>query len=135
MRLPHPIKGQAFNLIVDSTGCKVYGEGEWKVRKHGYSYRRTWRKLHLGVDEATGEIVAVTLTTNNVCDGEVLPDLLRQVESPLVQIKGDGSYDQKQCYEALQECQEKQRQRLRVTIPPQRGAALWNKAAEPKSPM
>ena len=54
------IKRQAArHLVVDSTGIKVYGEGEWKVRQHGYSKRRTWRKLHLGVDETTGEILAL----------------------------------------------------------------------------
>ncbi len=51
--------------MVDSTGIKVYGEGEWKVRQHGYSKRRTWRKLHLGVDETTGEILAGVVSTNN----------------------------------------------------------------------
>ena len=85
------------------------------------------------MDEATGEIVAVTLTTNQVCDGEVLPDLLAQVETPIIQLTGDGSYDQRQCYEALQEYQAAQGQPLRVVIPPQRGAALWHKAGEPKS--
>jgi hypothetical protein len=132
--LPRRFKGQALHLVVDSTGCKVYGEGEWKVRQYGYSYRRTWRKLHLAVDEATGEIMAVTLTTNQVCDGEVLPDLLTQVQCPLAQVTGDGSYDQSQCYQALREYQEKQRHPLRVTVAPQRGAALWHQAGEPKSP-
>jgi hypothetical protein len=132
--LPRPYSGQGLHLVVDSTGCKVYGEGEWKVRQYGYSYRRTWRKLHLGVDEATGEIVAVTLTTNQVCDGEVLADLLAQIERPIVQLTGDGSYDQSQCCQALQNYQEAQGQPLRVVIPPQRGAALWHQAGEPKSP-
>ena len=99
--LPRRFRGQTLHLEVDSAGCKVYGEGEWKVRQHGCSYRRTWRKLHLDVDEASGEILAVTLTTN-VCDGEVLPDLLAQVEEPLYQLTGDGSYDQNQCYEELE---------------------------------
>ncbi len=122
-----PIRGreEGIHLVVDSTGCKVYGEGEWKVRQYGYSYRRTWRKLHLGVDEQSGEIVAVTLSSNNVCDGEVLVDLLQQVEAPIAQVTGDGSYDQRQCYEALSDYQELQGKPLRVTIPPQKGAAIW----------
>jgi hypothetical protein len=56
--LPVVPKDKAVYVVVDSTGVKVYGEGEWKTRHHGISKRRTWRKLHLGVDEATGEIVA-----------------------------------------------------------------------------
>ena len=77
--LPRVPRGEALHVVVDSTGVKVFGEGEWKVRQHGYTYRRTWRKLHLGVDEATGLIVAAVVTTNNYSDGQVLPDLLDQV--------------------------------------------------------
>ena len=91
--------GEALHLVVDSTGCKVYGEGEWKVRQHGWSKRRTWRKLHVGVDEKSGEIVAAVLSTNTVSDGEVLPELLEQVPEPLCQVSGDGIYDQRKCYE------------------------------------
>lgn len=134
VKLPRRHNRQGLHLVVDSTGCKVYGEGEWKIRLYGYSYRRTWRKLHLGVDESTGEILAVTLTTNNICDGEVLSEMLNQVEEPIYQLTGDGSYDQSQCYKALQEYQAAQGQPLRVVIPPQRGAALWKQAGEPKSP-
>jgi hypothetical protein len=117
--------GEALHLVVDSTGCKVYGEGEWKVRQHGWSKRRTWRKLHVGVDEATGEIVAATLSTNNVSDGEVLPELLDQVPEPLCQVSADVSYDQRKCYQVLQERQDAQGQLLRVTIPPRQGARIW----------
>jgi hypothetical protein len=115
-------------LVVDSTGCKVYGEGEWKVRQHGWSQRRTWRKLHLGVDEKSGEFVAVTLSTNDLSDGEAVPDLLEQIcpqEEPIAQFSGDGSYDQRKCYQALQERQHAQGQPLRVTIPPRQGAKIW----------
>ena len=61
-------------MVVDSTGLKVYGEGEWKVRQHGWSVHRTWRKLHVGVNEATGEIVAETLTENSVDDASQVND-------------------------------------------------------------
>src|SRR5688572_23532177 len=67
------------HLVVDSTGVKVYGEGEWKVRQHGVGKRRTWRKLHLCNDEATLEIVSVVASTNDVTDAEALPDLLQDV--------------------------------------------------------
>jgi hypothetical protein len=137
--LPRQAKGQALHLVVDSTGCKIYGEGEWKVRQHGYSKRRTWRKLHLGVDEATGEIMAAVLTTNDVADSAVLPDLLEQVRPPIAQLSGDGSYDQRPCYDTLRQRQAEQAeqaeqgQALRVTIPPRHGARIWqhgNRQAE-----
>jgi len=125
LEVPRLGKGQSLHLVVDSTGCKVYGEGEWKVRVHGKSKRRTWRKLHLGVDEKSGEIVAAVLSSNNVSDGEVLPQLLEQVEEPIAQLSGDGSYDKRPCYQSLQERQEAQEQPLKVTIPPRRGARIW----------
>ena len=116
---------EAIHLVVDSTGCKVYGEGEWKVRVHGKGKKRTWRKLHLGVNEATGEIVAAVLSSNNVGDGEALPQLLEQVEEPIAQLSGDGGYDKRACYQVLQQRQEAQGQPLKVTIPPRRGAHIW----------
>ncbi len=74
------------HLVVDSTGLKVFGEGEWKVRQHGVSRRRLWRKLHLGVDEATGMILTHKPTPGNVHDGPVPPKLLAQIDGPLDQV-------------------------------------------------
>ncbi len=95
LKVDLPIKSTkvARHIVVDSTGIKVFGEGEWKVRQHGYSKRRTWRKLHLGVDEATGEIVAAIFTTNDVHDSEVLENLLEDIPDPISQVSGDGAYD------------------------------------------
>jgi len=70
----------ALHLVIDSSGFKVYGEGEWKVRLHGWSKRRTWRKLHLAVDEATGEIVAAVASEAGVSDDDAVPDRVGQVE-------------------------------------------------------
>jgi IS5 family transposase len=123
--LPRRIKGQALHLVVDATGCKVYGEGEWKVRQHGISKRRTWRKLHVAVDETTGEIAAAVLTTNDVADSTVLPHLLEQVAEPIQQLSGDGGYDKRLCYDTLRKRQEEQGVPLRVAIPPRRGARIW----------
>ena len=117
--LPRVPRGEALHVVVDSTGVKVFGEGEWKVRQHGYTYRRTWRKLHLGVDEATGLIVAAVVTTNNYSDGQVLPDLLDQVEAEIKQVSGDGAYDKRNCYEALRA------RDATATLPPQRNAKIW----------
>lgn len=73
----------ARNIVVDSTGIKVYGEGEWKVRTHGTRKRRTWRKLHLAVDASNHDIVATVVTENGLGDCEVLPALLDQIEGDL----------------------------------------------------
>jgi transposase len=106
-------------VVVDSAGVKVYGEGEWKTRQHGISMRRTWRKLHLGINEETGEIVAMYVTTNDISDGQVLPHLLEQIEREIDQVSGDGAYDQAQCYDAIGE------RKAQTTIPPRRGAKIW----------
>ncbi|MFV2068826.1 MAG: IS5 family transposase [Pirellulales bacterium] len=89
------------HLVVDSTGLKVFGEGEWKVRQHGYSKRRVWCKLHLGVDEATGEVLAHELTESNAHDAPILPELLAQVEGPLEQVSADKAYDTYNCHRAI----------------------------------
>jgi IS5 family transposase len=112
-------KREPLHMIVDSTGVKVYGEGEWKVREHGYTKRRTSRKLHIGADEATGEIVAAVVSTNNFTDGEILPDLLDQVADKIKQVTGDGGYDKRNCYQAIRERQ------ARAAIPPQKNAKIW----------
>jgi Transposase DDE domain len=95
--LPRLRKSEPVHVVVDSTGVKVYGEGEWKVRAHGASRRRTWRKLHLGVDEATLEFVAVAVTTNDFKDSQLLPDLLGQVAGEISQVSADGAYDSRGC--------------------------------------
>jgi hypothetical protein len=66
------------HLVIDSTGLKVFGEGEWKVKKHGKERRRIWRKLHLAVDSNTHEVVCADLSLNNVTDSEAFPGLIRQ---------------------------------------------------------
>jgi hypothetical protein len=110
------------HLVVDSTGIKVCGEGEWKVRKHGWGKRRTWLKVHLGADEKTGDIVVGDVTGNDVHDGTMLPILLEKIpeETSIAQCSGDGAYDTRQCYEAL-----KKRDVSNVTIPPQKNAKIW----------
>lgn len=117
--LPRCHKGEALHLVVDSTGVKVFGEGEWKVRQHGYTKRRTWRKLHLGVDEASNEIVAAVVSTNDLADSQVLGDLLEQVEEEIDQVSGDGGYDKRPCYEAIQ------KRGAKAAIPPQKNAKIW----------
>jgi len=94
-------RDEPLHVVVDATGLKVFGEGEWQVKKHGASKRRTWRKLHLGVDEATGEIVAAVTTEAQVADGTAFPDVLAQLEGPIRQCSCDGAYDWWQIWEAI----------------------------------
>jgi hypothetical protein len=116
LRLPLKRLKKARHVVVDSTGVKVYGEGEWKVRQHGWSKRRTWRKLHLCVDEDTQEIISACASTPNVSDGEMVPELLTDLPGTSRQVSGDGQYDQRKCYEAIN------RQKAQVAIPPRKGA-------------
>jgi hypothetical protein len=93
---PEPV-----HLLVDSTGLKLCGAGEWLAEKHGTKTRRAWRKLHIGMDADTGEIVAATLTTNDVDDASQVGSLLDQMEGPLISFTGDGAYDQDSVYGAV----------------------------------
>jgi hypothetical protein len=106
------------DVVVDSTGLKVFGEGEWKARKHGKSKRRTWRKLHLAVNPKTQEIEAEVLTENSGHDADQVEDLLNQIEAPVDSFCGDGAYDQWKVYETLD------KHTIRAVIPPRRNAKI-----------
>lgn len=129
VKLPKKASGST-NLVLDSTGLKIYGEGEWKVRKHGYSKRRTWRKLHLGADPENGEIQAVLLTENSISDDATVKELLEQIEQELLACAADGAYDKRKVYEALNE----HSPGVEILIPPRKNARIWqhgNSKAEP----
>lgn len=110
--------GEGLHILVDSTGLKIFGEGEWKVRKHGYVKRRTWRKLHLAVNAKSQEIEAFQLTELNVQDGETLPHLLNEIEEQINGVTGDGAYDQYKIYKISKE------KRFTLIVPPKRDAKL-----------
>lgn len=120
VKLPKKARGP-LAIVMDSTGLKVYGEGEWKVRTHGKSKRRTWRKLHLGIDPASGEIQAAALTENSVSDDEMADALLQQIAQPLEAYAADGSYDKRKVYTSLQT----RAPNARVLIPPRKNARIW----------
>ena len=107
------------HVVVDSTGIKVYGEGEWRQRKHGKSKRRTWLKLHLAIDEATGEILAGTVTPNSVGDSQVVDELLDNIEEDIGQFSGDGAYDRVYVYDYVAE------RDAVASIPPRKDAKIW----------
>lgn len=113
-----PVTG-SITIAIDSTGVKVYGEGEWKCRKHGWSKRRTWRKLHLGVDPDTGFIHCHTTTTNSESDESQMDDLLDQVDAEIDEVYLDGAYDAQTCYDGLLE------RDIYPIVPPPRNAVRW----------
>jgi IS5 family transposase len=115
--LPKKAEGP-LHLVLDSTGLKVYGEGEWKVRQHGYSRRRTWLKLHLAIDPETHEIQAAVVSEPGVTDAEAVPSLLEQVENPVASAGADGAYDRREVYEELE------RRGAEAVIPPRRDAKI-----------
>ena len=81
------------NVVIDSTGLKVFGAGEWQCEKHGGKGRRTWRKLHLAVDPDTGEIVASELTSTEDGDASQVGPSLDQISGPMASVTADGAYD------------------------------------------
>ncbi len=113
--------------MIDATGLRVYGAGEWHVQKHRSGRRRTWRKLHLGVDEQTKEIVAVEITASHVHDSRMLPSLLTQISGKVCQVSGDGAYNTKACYESISQ------RGAKATIPPRRNAKRMRCANSPES--
>jgi len=119
VELPVRRHGVAVHLVMDSSGLKVYGEGEWKVRAHGWSKRRTWRKLHLGVDEATQEVLVARVTEAGVADSRMQVELLPEVDAPLSRVGGDGTYDRAEAWTAIAE------RRAEALIPPRRNARVW----------
>ncbi|WPI78577.1 IS5 family transposase (plasmid) [Klebsiella pneumoniae] len=112
-------RGEIAHLVIDSTGLKVFGEGEWKVKKHGKERRRIWRKLHLAVDSNTHEIICADLSLNNVTDSEAFPGLIRQTHRKIRAASADGAYDTRLCHDELR------RKKISALIPPRKGAGYW----------
>jgi hypothetical protein len=110
------------HVVIDSTGLKVYGAGEWQVEKHGERGRRSWRKLHLAVNPDSGEILASELTTKEVGDLSMVGPLLEQIQSPLLSVTADGAYDAEPVYRAIAERQSDPPPA--VIIPPRATAVL-----------
>src|SRR5918997_2704680 len=109
LELPRPRSSSAgagcdaepMHLLVDSTGLKLCGSGEWLIEKHGTRTRRSWRKLHLGMDADTGRIVTAVLTDKDADDGAQVGSLLDQADGPIASLTGDGAYDQESVYSGV----------------------------------
>lgn len=116
------------DVVVDSTGLKVYGEGEWKTRQHGVGKRRTWRKVHLAVDPSSHTIVAQLTTGADTHDGDAALPLLERVEQEVKTFYGDGAYDQWKVRDYLKE------RGTHQIIPPRKNAKIkqhGNSSEEP----
>ena len=113
------------HLLVDSTGLRLCGPGEWLVEKHGSRTRRSWKKLHLGVDADTGEIIATTLTSHDVDDGSQVAPLLDEVKCPVASFTGDGAFDRDDVYDEIV----MRHPDAAIIVPPRSNAVPSNAAA------
>ena len=112
--------GGPIHLLVDSSGLKLSGPGEWLVEKHGTSKRRSWRKLHIGFDAVTGRIVASLLTDRDVDDASQVEPLLDQIAEPVELFLSDGGYDRTNVYTTL----DQRHPAATVVVPPRADAVL-----------
>jgi hypothetical protein len=101
--LKRPDRPEPLQLLVDSTGLKIYGEGEWLDQKHRIRSRRRWRKLHLGIDTVTHEVVASKLTPDDLGDLSEMLALLDQIGAEGAPMTADGAYDGETVYDAAAE--------------------------------
>ncbi len=92
-RRPTTLPHGPMHLVIDSTGLKLFGRGEWDAEKHGGRARRSWRKLHIAVDADTGEIVACALTDKGADDAGEVPALLGAIDGAIASVTADGAYD------------------------------------------
>src|SRR3954462_598883 len=128
LEVPRPrprSNGEPVHLLVDSTGLKLCGAGEWLIEKHGTRTRRSWRKLHLGMDAGTGQIVAAVLTDKDVDDGSQVGPLLDRVTASVVSFTADGAYDQEGVYSGVTA----RHPEAAVIVPP-RSSAVLSETAE-----
>jgi len=113
------------DIVFDSTGMKIYGEGEWKVKIHGKNKRRTWRKIHLAVCPDSHDIILGCLTENNVSDSEVIPSMQKKLPKTIKRSYGDGAYDKEGCYQAFF------KGLIEPIVPPQEKAVLQDEESKP----
>jgi hypothetical protein len=119
INIPRKERTEPIHLVVDSTGLKIYGEGEWKVRQHGAGKRRTWIRVHLGVDANEKDVRAVVVTREEIRDCEVFGELIDQIDESIEKIYADGAYDTRECYEVAD------KKEAELVVPPRTNAVLW----------
>lgn len=119
--IPHRGSRGPLHLLIESTGIKLEGEGEWHAWKHGGPRRRVWRKIHLGIDEETLEIRVGEITGGHIGDAPVLPDLHSQIPigKEIGSVTADGAYDTRKCHVAIAV------RDAHAVIPPRKNAKPW----------
>lgn len=121
-----PRKRGPLHLVIDSTGLKIYGEGEWKIKIHGKGRKCVWHKIHLAVDSATHTIVQAVLTGAGIQDCQGFTQLINAIDDPIEVAIGDGAYDRFSCYEIAKE------KGFKMIAPPQRNAVLLSERRQNK---
>lgn len=123
VNIPYRGSEGPLHLLVDSTGIKLEGEGEWNARKHGGTKRRVWRKIHIGIDEKTLEIRATEFTTSDGGDAPMLPELLDQIppHQEIGSVTADGAFDTRKCHDAIAA------RGAAAIIPPRKNAKPWKR--------
>lgn len=121
VNIPYRGSQGPLHLLIDSTGIKVEGEGEWNARKHGGPKRRVWRKLHIGIDEKSLEIRAAEFTSSDIGDAPMLPELLDQISpgQEIATVTADGAFDTRKCHDAIAA------RGAAAIIPPRKNAKPW----------
>jgi hypothetical protein len=125
---PASVPHGPLHVLIDSTGLQVYGASQWLEAKHGATSRRTWRKLHLAVDAASGMIVARTLTDQDANDPSRVGPLLDQIDDPIGQVTADGAYDGAPTYQTIAQHGDG----IEVVIPP-RSTAVSSSEPDPST--
>jgi hypothetical protein len=122
--LPSLSRGRPTVVLLDASGMKVLGEGEWKVKVHGRQKRRRWVKIHIALDAKTQEIIAEVTTPSSVKDGKMTNFLLKDMKGSVKKVIADGSYDERESREAIRQ------KKAKALIPPPRNARLWGTDAD-----
>jgi hypothetical protein len=126
LEVARPRRGrEPVHLLVDSTGLKLCGPGEWLIEKHGTKTRRGWRKLHLATDADTGRIVASALTDKDADDGSRTGPLLDRIDGPVASFTADGAFDRDDVYAEVAA-----RHPVAAVVVPPRSSAVPSEAAE-----
>ena len=118
VNIPYRGSDGPLHLLIDSTGIKLEGEGEWNARKHGGPKRRVWRKIHIGIDEETLEVRAVKITASHIGDAPILPGQIPPDED-IASVTEDGAYDTRKCHDAIAD------RGAHAVIPPRKNAKPW----------
>ncbi len=126
LEVPRPRSGtEPMHLLVDSTGLRLCGPGDWLIEKHGSRTRRSWRKLHIGTDAGTGRIVAAALTGHEADDGSQVGPLLDRVDGPVASFTADGAFDRDDVYGEVTA----RHPHATIIVPPRSGAVPSDTAA------